>query len=134
VATARTASRGVDVFSLGGTIAMTRQAGQDAGAVPALSGTQLLAAVPGLAETGTEVQVHDVRQVPGASLEIADIIELAGLIRESASSGAAGAVVTQGTDTIEETAGPAGQGADQRRVPRPPQGAAPAAPPAGRGR
>jgi L-asparaginase len=83
---------------------MTREHGQDTGAVPALSGQQLLAAVPGLAATGTGVQVHEVRQVPGASLEIADVIELAGLIRQSASSGAEGAVVTQGTDTIEETA------------------------------
>ncbi|MGH3245294.1 MAG: asparaginase [Trebonia sp.] len=101
--TARPASRRVDVFSLGGTIAMTREPGQNAGAVPMLSGEQLLAAVPGIAETGTDVQVHDVRKVPGASLEIADLIEVAGLIRESVSSGAAGAVVTQGTDTIEET-------------------------------
>ena len=82
---------------------MTREPGQDTGAVPALSGEQLLAAVPGLAATGTEVHVHEVRQVPGASLEIADVIELAGLIRQSVGSGAAGAVVTQGTDTIEET-------------------------------
>ena len=82
---------------------MTREPGQDTGAVPALSGQQLLAAVPGLAATGTDVQVHEVRQVPGASLEIADVIELARLIRQAAGSGAVGAVVTQGTDTIEET-------------------------------
>jgi L-asparaginase len=83
---------------------MTPEPGQPAGAIPALSGEQLLAAVPGLTETGADVRVHDVRQVPGAWLDIADVIELAGLIGESVSAGAAGAVVTQGTDTIEETA------------------------------
>jgi L-asparaginase len=103
VATTRPAPGRVDVFSLGGTIAMKREPGHSAGAVPALSGEQLLAAVPGLAQTGTDVTVRDVRQVPGASLDIADVIELAGMIRASVSSGAAGAVVTQGTDTIEET-------------------------------
>jgi L-asparaginase len=103
VATARPAPGRVDVFSLGGTIAMTREPGHSAGAVPALSGDQLLAAVPGLAQTGIAVAVHDVRQVPGASLDIADVIELAAMIRASVSSSAAGVVVTQGTDTIEET-------------------------------
>jgi L-asparaginase len=93
----------VAVFSLGGTITMTgRETGP--GVVPALTGHELLAAVPGLDTAGIEVTVHDFRRVPGASLTIGDIVELATAIGAQIAGGAAGAVVIQGTDTIEETA------------------------------
>lgn len=92
----------VAMFSLGGTIAMTGDG--SGGVVPALSGAQLLSAVPGLAETGVEVEVHDFRRVPGASLNLSDIAELAEAIAERVAAGVDGVVVTQGTDTIEETA------------------------------
>jgi L-asparaginase len=42
--------------------------------------------------------------VPGASLAIGDVFDLAAAIRKQTAAGAAGAVVIQGTDTIEETA------------------------------
>ena len=94
----------IAVFSLGGTIAMTRAAGDTGGVVPALTGQQLLDAVPGLAEAGITVDAHEFRRIPGASLTISDVFELAAAIAGQLTSGATGAVVIQGTDTIEETA------------------------------
>lgn len=94
----------VAVFSLGGTISMTHVPAGPGGVVPALTGPQLLAAVPGLDGAGIDVSVHDVRRVPGASLTIPDMTELAAAIQAQLAAGAAGAVVIQGTDTIEETA------------------------------
>ena len=94
----------IALFSLGGTIAMTRAAGDTGGVVPALTGQQLLDAVPGLADLGINVGVHEFRRVPGASLTIADVFDLATAITERVRSGICGTVVVQGTDTIEETA------------------------------
>ncbi|MFK4103207.1 asparaginase [Streptomyces sp. NPDC019531] len=91
--------RHVAVISLGGTIAMTAQT--DGGATPTLSADDLVAAVPGLADTGIHVQVHDFRRLPGASLSFSDLFELAATIETLPVDGV---VVTQGTDTIEETA------------------------------
>ncbi|RSM84707.1 L-asparaginase [Kibdelosporangium aridum] len=95
-------TRRVVVFGLGGTIAMTADAG--GGVVPALSAEQLVTAVPGLAETGITVDVVDFRRVPGASLSFEDIYDLGSAIEQKLSEGADGVVITQGTDTIEETA------------------------------
>ena len=91
----------VTVLGLGGTIAMTPSA--EGGVVPALSAEMLVAAVPGLDELA-RVEARSFRQMPGAHLMFDDLEELAGAIREIAARGARGVVVTQGTDTIEESA------------------------------
>ncbi|MER6123035.1 asparaginase [Streptomyces sp. NPDC001795] len=91
--------RRVAVISLGGTIAMTAHTA--GGATPTLSADDLVAAVPGLADTGIHVEVHDFRRLPGASLTIPDLLELAVKIDTLTVDGV---VITQGTDTIEETA------------------------------
>ena len=90
------------VFSLGGTIAMTAQ--PDGTVAPALTGEQLLDAVPQIKELGYELQVESLRQKPGASLTYDDLFELSDTIAAAVDAGASGVVVTQGTDTIEETA------------------------------
>ena len=90
----------VAVFTLGGTISM---AGGPGGAVPRLTGAELLDSVPGLPGIGAAVEVHDFRRLPSAALGIADVLELAAVIEAELAAGAAGAVVVQGTDTIEET-------------------------------
>ncbi|MEU0924602.1 asparaginase [Streptomyces malaysiensis] len=94
----------VAVYSLGGTIAMTTD--PDTGAVvPALSAHDLLAAVPGLGGHGIDLHVHDFRRLPGASLTFDDLSELGAAIDKTLSGGDFdGIVITQGTDTIEETA------------------------------
>jgi len=91
----------VHVIALGGTIAMTNTGGQ--GVVPALSGEMLVTAVPALRQVA-EIGTTSFRQLPGAHLGFGDLEALAGAIQDALSAGGQGVVVTQGTDTIEETA------------------------------
>lgn len=100
--TSAAATPRVLVVGLGGTIAMTSTT--TGGVAPTLSAQQLLDAVPGLADTGIDVDALTFRTRPGASLSIEDLIELTAVIGKELNAGAAGVVVTQGTDTIEETA------------------------------
>ncbi|GGZ78925.1 asparaginase [Streptomyces bluensis] len=98
------ATRTVAVYSLGGTIAMTADP-VTGGVAPALSAHDLLAAVPGLEGHGVELRVHDFRRVSGASLTFDDLTELGSAVdRTLTGGGIDGVVITQGTDTIEETA------------------------------
>jgi len=100
--TGETASRPrVVIFSTGGTIASMRRG--DHGAAPTLTGEELVAAVPQLTEAA-EVAVVPFRQVASSDLALADVIRLALEIKQAVAGGTKGVVVTQGTDTLEETA------------------------------
>ncbi|MFF5291908.1 asparaginase [Paractinoplanes globisporus] len=90
------------MIGLGGTIAMTSTAA--GGVAPTLSARQLLEAVPTLAGLGVEIDALTFRTRPGASLTMDDLTALANLIAKECDAGVSGVVVTQGTDTIEETA------------------------------
>jgi len=91
----------ISVIALGGTIAMTDDGGP--GVVPTLTGDKLVAAIPGLGDVA-DIQASTFRQIPGAHLSIDDLVALASEIFDHFRDGADGVVVTQGTDTIEETA------------------------------
>lgn len=95
------ADKRICVLSLGGTIAMLRE--ERGGVVPRLSGQALVDAVPGLAGVA-RIEASSFRQIPGAHLSLDDLCELAQRIREQLDDGVDGVVVTQGTDTLEETA------------------------------
>jgi L-asparaginase len=89
------------MVSLGGTITMTRDS--EGGIKPTLSASDLIRAVPGV-ERIAEIEAVSLMGIPGASLTIDNLLELAALIERSLATGTAGVVVIQGTDTIEETA------------------------------
>lgn len=89
------------VVAMGGTIAMTRS--PSGGIEPSLSAEELVSVVPGLARLA-EIETASPFQLPGASLTLAHLSEVARLITTRAGDGIDGVVLVQGTDTIEETA------------------------------
>ncbi len=89
------------VVSLGGTITMTTSAA--GGITPTLTADHLIASVPGLAGVAA-LEATTRFSLPGASLSVSQLAEVAALLKDGFASGIEGAVVVQGTDTIEDTA------------------------------
>ncbi|MFD1507229.1 asparaginase [Georgenia yuyongxinii] len=93
----------VEVIGLGGTIAMPRSDDGGGGAVPSLTAEDLAAATPGLLDVA-DLNVSTPHLLPGASLTFELLRDVTAQARQAVDGGAAGVVLTQGTDTIEETA------------------------------
>lgn len=93
------------VLSLGGTIASeaSGEANDLGGASPRLGGQDLVATVA-QATTWASVEAHSFRCVPSPSLSLRDIVDVAVTAREIIAHGVDAVVITQGTDTMEETA------------------------------
>lgn len=74
----------------------------DTGVVPTLDAADLIEQIPELSDVA-ELSSESLVRVPGASLQFGDLIALARRVNELADGGVDGFVVTQGTDTLEET-------------------------------
>lgn len=94
----------IAVLALGGTIASVPVA--SGGSAPGLTADDLVA-IPGMTEVAT-VEARTVRSVPSAGVVPEDLVRIAAEVGRRTSPGAAdpldGVVVTQGTDTLEESA------------------------------
>ncbi|MDE2464250.1 MAG: asparaginase [Alphaproteobacteria bacterium] len=90
----------IHLLTLGGTIAMR----QERGALDLTPGSAALADVIGRLELPRPVAVSEFRNVPSGNILFRDLIALAKRIEALHAAGCTGIIVTQGTDTIEETA------------------------------
>ncbi|MCK0069758.1 asparaginase [Kordiimonas sp. 5E331] len=86
----------IQVFALGGTIAMTPGT---AGVVPSLDAKSLVDAVPSLTDIA-EIQAETLAAVGSANLSFQQIYDVC---RRAEAADCNGVVITQGTDTLEET-------------------------------
>ncbi|BDG71935.1 asparaginase [Roseomonas fluvialis] len=89
------------MLSLGGTITMVPSAG--GGIAPKLGAAELVASVPELATVAT-IEAESAARLPSPSLTPTILVEVARRIEAAFADGVDGAVVIQGTDTIEESA------------------------------
>jgi L-asparaginase len=91
----------VAVFALGGTIASSAEPG--GAAMVGLGGVELLNTVPGVLAVA-DVEANTLAMVPSGDLRLRHLFELRDQVARAIQSGTQGVVVTQGTDTLEETA------------------------------
>ena len=91
----------IALVATGGTIASVPDA-HSKGAVPTLTVEDLVASVPGLGDHADITCVQHA-QKPSVELDFPDLTALIATCLQAVEAGASGVVITQGTDTIEET-------------------------------
>lgn len=90
------------IAALGGTVSMqARNVGE--GVIPTISGETLLASIPELTPLA-RVTVETLGLLPSASLDFEFLLSVLSWANFQIKQGAVGVVITQGTDTLEETA------------------------------
>lgn len=92
----------VAVGSLGGTISMTPESGHE-GIVPTLTVTDLIATIPGVSDIA-DVHAEALNQVASIHLKLTDLLAALDWAEQQVIEGASGVILTQGTDTLEESA------------------------------
>jgi L-asparaginase len=93
----------IPLLFTGGTISM-REDARLGGAMPALSGAEILAATRGI-EAIAEVEAIDFGRFPGPHMTVERAWSLRGVVAEQlAREAVEGVVITHGTDSLEETA------------------------------
>lgn len=92
----------ISIATLGGTLSMQRTT-PGAGITPALGGEALLASIPELNDLA-ELQVESLGLLPSASMDFEFLLSVLSWAKRQVAQGAQGVVITQGTDTLEETA------------------------------
>ena len=92
----------ISIGALGGTICMSA-CGNEGGVKPSFSANDLIAAVPALKDMA-EIKAQTILALPSGSLKIDDLVSVYKWAKEQIKNGARGVVITQGTDTLEESA------------------------------
>lgn len=91
------------IITTGGTIAMKKDE-NTGGLVPAVSGGDLVSAIPGLSHAA-DIEVREFSNIPSGWMTVEKMFALSREIDKLAAENAAdGFVITHGTDTLEETA------------------------------